>query len=98
MTLLERDVEAWLVAETKRRGGIAYKFTRPQRRSVPDRLILMPGGEAFFVELKAPGKKPTEAQVREHERIRALGFRVYVSDAKEWPCPHDSPPGPTRPS
>jgi len=97
--MFERDVEAYLVAETKRRGGIAYKFTSPQRRSVPDRLVLLPGGDAFFVETKAPGKKPTEAQVREHERLRDLGFRVYVMDAKEWPCkPQDSPPVPTRTS
>jgi hypothetical protein len=83
--MLERDVEAWLVAEVKRRGGIAYKFTSPQRRSVPDRLVLLPGGEVFFVECKSPKKKPTEAQVREHERIGALGFRVFVMDSKEWP-------------
>lgn len=83
--MLERDVEAWLVAETKKRGGTAYKFTSPQRRSVPDRLVLLPGGEIFFVETKAPGKKPTEGQVREHDRLRALGFRVYVMDSKEWP-------------
>ncbi len=83
--MLERDVEAWLVAETKRRGGIAYKFTSPQRRSVPDRLVLLPGGRMFFVECKRPGGQPTEAQTREHERMRELGFDVFVMDKKEWP-------------
>lgn len=83
--MLEKNIEAWLVAEVKRRGGMAYKFTSPARRSVPDRLILMPGGAMFFVECKAPGKKPTEAQAREHERIRALGFDVFIVDSKEWP-------------
>ena len=29
-----------------------------------------------FVELKATGKKPTDAQLREHARMRALGFHV----------------------
>lgn len=84
--MLERDVEAWLAAEVKRRGGIAFKFTSPQRRSVPDRLVLLPGADIFFVETKAPGKLPTDAQLREHERIRALGFRVFVMDSKEWPA------------
>jgi hypothetical protein len=37
----ERDVEAHLVKRVKEAGGIAYKFTSPQRRSVPDRLVLL---------------------------------------------------------
>lgn len=84
--MLERDIEAHLVARVKAAGGIAFKFTSPQRRSVPDRLILMPGGEVWFAELKAPGKVPTDAQLREHSRIRALGFKVLVIDSKEG-CP-----------
>lgn len=83
--MLEKEIEAWLTVEAKRRGGIAYKFTSPQRRSVPDRLVLMPDGKMLFVECKRPGGKPTEAQAREHERIRALGFPVFVMDSKEWP-------------
>lgn len=83
--MLEKEIEAWLVDQAKRRGGIAYKFTSPQRRSVPDRLVLLPGKKMIFVECKRPGAKPTEAQEREHQRIRDLGFDVYVMDAKEWP-------------
>jgi hypothetical protein len=36
-----------------------------------------------FVECKAPGKEPTSAQLRDHERRRAMGFRVYVVDSYE---------------
>ena len=81
--MLERDIEAHLVKRVKEAGGIAIKFTSPQRRSVPDRIVLMPGGVVWFAELKAPGKKPTEALEREHARLRALGFRVEVIDSKE---------------
>jgi hypothetical protein len=85
----EATIEAWLVARVKALGGIAYKFTSPGRRSVPDRLCLLPKGRAVFVECKAPGKKPTPGQSREHARLRALGFRVDVVDSKEsikgWP-------------
>lgn len=79
----EADIEAHLVKRVKEAGGIAYKFTSPQRRSVPDRLVLMPGGRAWFAECKRPGAKPTEAQAREHERLRALGFQVEVVDDRE---------------
>lgn len=81
--MLEKHIEAHLVVRVKALGGIAYKFTSPQRRSVPDRLVCMPGGDMCFVELKAPGKKPTPLQEREHEKLRALGFVVHVIDSKE---------------
>jgi hypothetical protein len=49
---------------------------------VPDRLITF-GGRVLFVELKATGKKPTEAQVRDHDRRRAAGAEVVWLDAVE---------------
>lgn len=96
--MLERQIEQRLVRKVKSAGGIAYKFTSPSRRSVPDRIVLMPPlgpprarvadavlassyGRAIFVELKAPGKKPTPAQSREHDMLRGMGFRVEVLDS-----------------
>lgn len=35
-----------------------------------------------FTELKATGKKASEAQEREHTRLRLLGFKVNVKDHK----------------
>ncbi|KMV67432.1 nuclease [bacteria symbiont BFo2 of Frankliniella occidentalis] len=78
----ESTIEKHLVAEVKKAGGIAYKFVSPGRRSVPDRLVLLPGGRAVFVECKAPGEKPRPEQLREHERLRGLGFIVVVLDSK----------------
>ena len=61
-------------------GILTDKFTSPNRRSVPDRLFCLCGGRTFFIEFKAPGKKPTAQQHRDHERRRALGHHVYVID------------------
>ncbi|MNQ54583.1 VRR-NUC domain protein [compost metagenome] len=80
--MLERDIEAYLVKRCKEIGALCDKFTSPQRRSVPDRLITF-GGRVLFVELKATGKKPTEAQVRDHDRRRAAGAEVVWLDSKE---------------
>lgn len=80
--MLERGIEAYLVKRCKEIGALCDKFTSPQRRSVPDRLITF-GGRVLFVELKATGKKPTEAQVRDHERRRAAGAEVVWLDSKE---------------
>ena len=78
--MVEKDVELALVKRVKEMGGLALKFTSPARRSVPDRLVLLPGGRVVFVECKAPGKRPTVLQAKEHERLRALGFEVVVVD------------------
>lgn len=79
----ENLIEKHLVAEVKKAGGMAYKFVSPGRRSVPDRIVLLPGGRLVFVECKAPGKAPRADQLREHERLRALGFTVVVLAGKD---------------
>ena len=79
----EKLVEQSLVNRVKALGGIAFKFTSPGRRSVPDRLCLFPGGRVIFVECKSLRKRPTALQAREHDRLRALGFDVRVIDSKE---------------
>lgn len=83
----EKQVEERIVKRAREHGGIAFKFTSPGRRSVPDRFMLMPcwdDGDQF-IEAKAPGEKPTPSQLREHERIRRRGGTVYVIDDYE-PC------------
>ena len=84
MTLiLEKDIEAYLCKRVKELGGMCEKFTSPQKRSVPDRIITLPNNTVIFVELKAPNKKPTELQHRDHEKRRAYGCTVLVIDSKE---------------
>lgn len=64
-------------------GGIAYKFKSPGRANVEDRLCLLPQGRVWLVELKAPGQQPTEGQLREMSRHRALGHNIAVLDSIE---------------
>lgn len=80
---LESELERWFTGVVRQRGGTAYKFTSPGRRSVPDRMILAAGAHMFFVELKRRGKKATPKQKEEHARLGSYGFRVYVCDTKE---------------
>jgi len=76
----ERDIERKLVTAVKERGGWCLKFVSPGTAGVPDRIVLMPHGRMFFVEVKAPGQKPRKIQEVIHRKLRALGFRVYVID------------------
>ena len=79
----ESAVEAYLRDKVKQAGGKAYKWVSPGNVGVPDRIVLFPGGRVFFIELKAPGKKPTMLQTRQMEKLRDMGFVAGVIDSKE---------------
>ena len=79
----EKEIEQKLVRRAKKAGGIALKFVSPGHAGVPDRLVLLPNGRMGFVEVKAPDKQPRQLQAATHEKLRALGFKVYVLDDPE---------------
>ena len=92
----ERDVEAYLVKRVRELGGECRKVQWIGRVGAPDRLVMLPptvatgwGGNeclvptSIWVELKAPGEKARPSQVREHERMRAMGQRVVVIDSND---------------
>lgn len=74
----ERVIERALVQAVAAAGGVAYKFTSPARRGVPDRLIVLPGGRIFFAEVKGAGGRLSKLQEVEIDRLRQLGARVEV--------------------
>lgn len=80
MTPRERDVERSLVKRVEAAGGLAWKFTSPGRRGVPDRVVMLPGRAPEFVELKRKGQRPRPDQIRQHERMRTAGAVVHVID------------------
>lgn len=81
--MLEREIEAYLVRRVALRCGRAYKFVSPGNAGVPDRLVILPGGKMFFVEVKAPGEKPRPLQVAQISKLERLGCQVFVVDSKE---------------
>ena len=81
--MLEKTIENALCIRIKALGGTCEKFTSPGRRSVPDRIVTLPGGRIVFVEVKAPGRKATKLQGFDHDRRIALGCEVIIIDSKE---------------
>lgn len=81
--MLEKQIEAKVCDYAKSKGVLAYKFTSPARSAVPDRLFIAPDGRVWFCEFKRAGQKPTEAQAREHTRLRAQKVNVFVIDDVE---------------
>ena len=60
--MLEKNIEAYLVKRVKEIGGMAYKFVSPAHRGVADRVVCLPNGVVWFVELKAPGGRLSPLQ------------------------------------
>lgn len=81
--MLEKTIETYLVKRARAAGGLAIKWTAPGTSGVPDRIVFLPGGRIIFVELKAPGKKPTAIQLHVHRLLADLGADVRVIDSKE---------------
>lgn len=78
----ERDIENYLRDQVKKAGGKAYKFESPGNDGVPDRIVLFPENKIFFIELKAPGKKPRPLQLKQMRVIESYGCNVQVIDSK----------------
>jgi hypothetical protein len=71
--MLEKQIEAYLVKRVKEIGGRAYKFTSPSNRGVSDRVVVLPNGKVWFVELKRAGGKLTPLQELFAEDMHTMG-------------------------
>lgn len=81
--IMEKDVEAYFGRVVKKHGGYAFKWVSPGSRGIPDRIVLLPGGRIYFVELKRPDGRPSELQKAWAKKIRPLGFTVFFLFSKQ---------------
>ena len=80
MTVLEKEIEAKLVAMVKRHGGRCLKWTCPGWGGVPDRILLFPGGHIYFIETKRPkGGRLSALQLKWRDWLTGLGFFYGVT-------------------
>ena len=71
--MLEREIEAGLVRGVERKGGLCLKWVCPGTRGAPDRIVVLPGGRIWFVELKTPRGSLRPWQLRFHRRLEKVG-------------------------
>jgi len=93
--LRESQIEAYGKGRAEEAGGVCRKVRWIGRTAAPDRVLMLPEGchlyppymafpsATVWVEFKAPGKRPTPAQAREHKRMEAVGQTVLVWDSIE---------------
>lgn len=80
----EKDLERTFSEHLNRTKKVwVIKLLSTFIKGLPDRMILCQGGYVGFAEIKTTGKKPTKIQTYIHEKLRALGFTVFVIDDLE---------------
>jgi len=80
---MERDIERYLVRRVTQLGGVAYKFVSPGRVGVADRIVLLPGGVVWFVELKTATGRLSPLQKLFAADMRRMGMNYIVIRSKE---------------
>jgi hypothetical protein len=74
----ESVVEKVLVQSVRTLGGLCLKLNFIGTMGAPDRLVLMPGGRFYFVELKQLSGKLEPSQEILFPRIEKRGFKVHI--------------------
>jgi hypothetical protein len=78
----EIHVEEFLHRRVRLLGGHTVKLIPAIEKGLPDRLVLLPGGAMYLVELKADDGSLDPAQVVWHRRATAMGHTVVVLTGK----------------
>lgn len=80
----EKDLERTFSGRLNRTKKVwVIKLLSTFVKGLPDRMVICQGGYVGFAEIKTTGKKPTKIQAHIHEKLRALGFTVFVIDDLE---------------
>jgi len=78
----ESVIESYLVKRVREVGGIAYKFTSPGRRGVPDRICVFPERVVVFAEVKSPTGVTTPLQDFEIKQLKARGQHAVIINSR----------------
>lgn len=81
--MLEREDEKYFCEQIAAVGGETRKVKWANRRGAPDRLVLLPYGLLFFVELKTKKGRLSKLQEDEVKLLHALGHSVFVIAGRE---------------
>ena len=77
----EKDLERTFSNQLNRTKKVwVVKLLSTFIKGLPDRMVLCKGGYVGFAEIKTTGKKPTKIQLYIHDKLRSLGFEVFVID------------------
>ena len=76
--MLEKEVERKMGAMVRARGGQFLKWVSPGMPGVPDRVLILPCGKVWFVELKTDKGRLSAIQKHTHKMLSGMGCNVHT--------------------
>lgn len=74
----ESKIESYLVKEVKKINGLCLKWVAPGTRGVPDRIVILPKGKTYYVEMKQPKGRIDSLQQYMHKQLTTRNHKVYT--------------------
>lgn len=79
----ESDIEKHLCWQVAKLGGISFKFKSPQNRGVSDRIVCLPNGDVWFIELKSPTGRLAPLQCMFADSMSAMNQNYAMLNSLE---------------
>lgn len=76
----ERRIQYRVVGHARKIGCLALKINIGAQKGWPDYLFVTPSGKHFWIEFKAPGKKPSVLQEYRIGLLTECGASVFICD------------------
>ncbi|MBC8710348.1 VRR-NUC domain-containing protein [Staphylococcus pseudintermedius] len=74
----ESNIEKYLVREVRKKKGLCLKWVAPGTKGVPDRIVIMPKGKTYYVEMKQPKGRTDPLQKYMHKQLEDRGHQVFI--------------------
>ena len=74
---MESKIQTNIKARFEKAGWMVVKLLQTNCNGIPD-LMCLKQGRTIFIEVKQPGREPTELQRYRHDELISKGFTVYV--------------------
>lgn len=74
----EKTIERACKAIAAERDCLLLKMFPGSATGIPDRLLLMPGGDCCFIEMKAENGRMSPIQRHWQERLQRKGFKAHT--------------------
>lgn len=72
--IIQSQIKRYLEAN----GWLVIKLIQTTMNGIPD-LMALKNGRTVFIEVKQPGKKPTELQQYRIEKLQGAGFEAFCA-------------------